>query len=95
MTGEKYDSIITFSDYSILLRSVELSKEWQAVHDWGESATTSVLCQTIPHFHTSEKCRTKWEVKKLWISWPGLDMAHFYSFKAAYFSVQTRKNVPI
>ena len=31
---------------------------------------------TIPRFHTSEKCRTKKEVKKLWISSPlsqGLD----------------------
>ena len=25
----------------------------------GESATISLLCQTFPHFHTSEKCGTK------------------------------------
>ena len=47
------------------LRSVELSKEkgsWMGGGGGGgggESATISLICQTIPNFHTSEKCRTK------------------------------------
>ena len=36
--------------------------------------TLSLLCQTTRHFHTSEKYGTKQEVKKLWISRPGLDI---------------------
>ena len=70
----QYPYFVRLFHTSTPLRSVELSKEWQGVHDWGNCATLSLLCQTIPHFHTSEKCGTKWEVKKLWISWPGLDM---------------------
>ena len=59
----QYSYFVRLFHTSRPLRSVELGKEWQAVHDWGESATISLLCQTIPHLHTSEKCRTKWEVK--------------------------------
>ena len=54
-----YPDFVRLFHTSTPLRSVELSKEWQAVHDWGRSATISFLCQTIPHFHTSEKCGTK------------------------------------
>ena len=54
-----YPNFVRLFHTSKPLRSVELSKEWQRVHDWGESATISLLCQTIPHFHTSEKCGTK------------------------------------
>ena len=46
------------------LRSVELSKELQGVSACGKSATISLLCQTFPHFHTSEKCGTKDEKGK-------------------------------
>ena len=62
MTGGKvqqYPYFVRLFHTSTPLRSVELSEEWQTVHDWRESATLSLLCQTIPHFHTSEKCRTK------------------------------------
>ena len=46
------------------LRSMELSKELQGVSACGKSATISLLPQTFPHFHTSEKCGTKYEKGK-------------------------------
>ena len=67
MTGEKfrqYPYFVGLFHTSRPLRSEELSKEWQKVHDWGKSATTSLLCRTFSHFHTSEKCGTKDEKGK-------------------------------
>ena len=45
--GEKGDIILTLSDYSTHLRSVELGMRKGS--------------RVISHFHTSEKCRTKEE----------------------------------
>ena len=60
--GKKCDIILTLPDHSTLLRSVELSKEWQKVRDYGKSVTLSWLCQTIPHFYNFEKSGT-WNAK--------------------------------
>ena len=54
-----YPYFVRLFHTSTPLRSVELSKELQGVSACGESATISLLCHTIPHFHTSEKCGTK------------------------------------
>ena len=62
MTGgnaRQYPYFVRLFHISTPLRSVELSEEWQGVYDWGKGGTISLLCQTIPHFHTSEKCGTK------------------------------------
>ena len=48
--GKKCDIILTLSDYSTLLRSMELGMRKES---W-----------VIPHFHTSEKCRTEDEKGK-------------------------------
>ena len=44
---------------STLLRGVEVEKKDKAFMTGGKCATISLLCRTIPHFHTSEKCGTK------------------------------------
>ena len=67
MTGGKvrqYPYFVRLFHTSAPLRSVELSKEWQGVSACGKSVTLSLLCQTFPHFHTSEKCGTKDEKRK-------------------------------
>ena len=56
----QYPYFVRLFHISTPLRSVELREEWQGVHDCEKSATISgLLCQTIPHFHTSEKGGTK------------------------------------
>ena len=43
---------------STTLRSVERSKVRRGVHDWEKVwLTISSVCQTIPYFHSSQKCR--------------------------------------
>ena len=54
----QYPYFVGLFHTSTPLGNVELSKEWQRVQDWGKTATISLLCQTFPHFQTSEKCRT-------------------------------------
>ena len=49
---------------STTLRSVERRKERQGVRDWEKVwLTISSVCQTIPYFHSSQKCRI-WNEKK-------------------------------
>ena len=74
MTGggggvRQYPDCVRLFHTSTPLRSVELSKEWQRVCDKGKSVTLSLLCQTFPHFHTSEKCRPKERMRER--SWLG------------------------
>ena len=63
MTGGKvrqYPHFVRLFHTSTPLWSVELSKEWQGVHDLGGGGEVRqypyFVWQTIPHFHTSEKC---------------------------------------
>ena len=55
-----YPDFVRLFHTSTPLRSVEQSKEWQLGGLWlRKSVTLSWLCQTIPYFQTSDKCRTK------------------------------------
>ena len=58
---KKCQNILTVGLFhsSTPLRSVKLGKERQRFRDQGKRVTLSLLCQTFPHFHTSEKCGTK------------------------------------
>ena len=47
---------------STLLKGVEVWKKWRSVElgkEWQRVVRLSLLWRTIPHFYTSEKCRTK------------------------------------
>ena len=61
----QYPDFVRLFHTSTPLRSVELSKERQRFRDQGKSVTLSWLCQTFPHFYTSEKYRNKDEKGKL------------------------------
>ena len=76
MTGGKvreYPYFVRLFHTSTPLRSVELSKEWQGVHDWGKVWRYPYF---VGFFHTSTPLRSV-ELrmkKKVGILWPALDI---------------------